>query len=59
VQLAITSELLQRYRHAYDSFCTRILDFAALRQAAHLRLDTDRPVLAQLGAIFVDGVFVT
>lgn len=59
LNLTITSDTLQRYRHAYDAFCARILDFAALRQAAHVRLYADRPVLAQLGSIFVDGVFVT
>jgi uncharacterized protein (DUF58 family) len=59
LNITISPDVLQRYRRAYDGFCGRILDFAARRQAAHLRLDADRPVLEQLRAIFVDGVLIT
>jgi len=59
VDVAVTGAGLERYRRAYREYCDELLRFAARRRAAHLVLDADRPVLAQLGELFVGGVFVT
>ncbi|MGB9625545.1 MAG: DUF58 domain-containing protein [Phycisphaerae bacterium] len=59
VEVTVTPGSLERYRRTYEAFCDELLRFVARRRAAHLRLDADQPVLAQLGELFVDGVFVT
>jgi uncharacterized protein (DUF58 family) len=59
VDITVTSVGLERYRRAYRAFCERLSSFTVQRRAAHLQLDADRPVLAQLGGLFVDGTFVT
>lgn len=59
VDVTVAPRALERYKQAYDSFCEDLLSFAARRRAAHLRLDADQPVLAQLGVLFRNGVFVT
>ncbi len=59
VDVVVGAKGIERYRQAYQAFCESLYRFAARRRAAHLRLDAEQPVTAQLGALFVDGVFVT
>jgi uncharacterized protein (DUF58 family) len=59
VDVTVTAEGLERYRRAYREYCDELLRFAARRRAAHLMLDADKSVLAQLGGLFVGGAFVT
>jgi uncharacterized protein (DUF58 family) len=59
VEVAATAGALARYQAAYGRFCDELLAFAARRQAAHLRLDTDRPLLQQVGELFRNRVLVT
>jgi uncharacterized protein (DUF58 family) len=57
VDVTVTRRELERYRQRYRAFCDRLLGFVARRQASHLRLNAERPILEQLGDLFVDGVF--
>jgi uncharacterized protein (DUF58 family) len=59
VDVTVTPRSLERYREAYRDFGEKLLRFAARRRATHLKLDADEPVPAQLGGLFVDGVFHT
>lgn len=59
VEVTATPAALARYRAAHAAFETQLLELAAARQAAHLRLDADRPVLTQLGDLFRHGVLAT
>jgi len=59
LDVTVTPAGLERYRRAYRTFCQELSKFARQRRAVHLQLDADRPVLQQLGSLFVDGVFVT
>lgn len=59
VDVAVTPRALERYRASYQAFSEALTGFAARRRAAHLKLNAEAPVLAQLGELFVDGVFVT
>ncbi len=56
VDVTVGARGLERYRRAYQAFNDRLMDFAARRKAAHLKLDSDEPVLPQLGRLFVNGV---
>ncbi|MCP4590899.1 MAG: hypothetical protein GY842_09145, partial [bacterium] len=58
VDVTVTPAARQRYREAYQRFDETLTRFAARRRAAHLRLDADRPVLDQLGELFVGGVLM-
>lgn len=59
VDVAVTARVVTRYRQAYQAFNGRLHAFAARRQAAHSKLDADRPVLDQVADLFGGGVFVT
>jgi uncharacterized protein (DUF58 family) len=59
LEVAVTPAALQRYRTAYRRFCEHLLGFAAKRQAAHLRLNAEQPVLTQIGELFRNRTFVT
>ncbi len=56
VDVTITSGEMESYRRAYRAFCFELGSFAARRRAVYFRLDSDKPVLGQLGGLFVDGV---
>jgi uncharacterized protein (DUF58 family) len=59
VDVTITPASVERYRRAYEVFNEELLGFVARRRALHVRLDADRPVLDQIGALFPDGELVT
>lgn len=59
VAVSISPTVRQAYRSAYEGFCDRLLRFAALRRAAHLRLHAGLPVLQQLSTLFRAQVFET
>lgn len=59
IDVTVTPQSLDQYRRAYDAFREELLRYLARRRAAHLELDADRPVLAQLGGLFIHGVYVT
>ncbi len=59
LDVTVTPAVLERYADAYRSFGDKLTSFASRRRAVHLRLDAERPVLAQVGELFVDGVLVT
>jgi uncharacterized protein (DUF58 family) len=59
VEVTVTPGARTRYRQAHEKFETRLREFAALRRAAHVRLDVDAPILGQLDCLFRDGIFVT
>jgi uncharacterized protein (DUF58 family) len=53
--VTVTAAALERYRQAYRTFDEKLLNFVVRRRAAHMKLDADRPVVEQLGRLFVDG----
>lgn len=57
VDVTVSQRVLARYRAAYARFAEALHTFAVRHRAAHLRLDTRQPVLAQLGTLFRDGEF--
>ena len=59
VDVSVTGESLMRYRRAYEAFEESLSRFAARRRALHVKIDADRPVLEQLGSVFVGGVLMT
>ena len=59
VDVTVTGRELDRYAQAYRAFSERLAVFLARRRAAHLLLNTDRPVLDQLSGLFAGGVLVT
>jgi len=59
VNVTVTPAVMARYGAIYQAFSEKLLGYVARRRAAHMRLDADKPVLAQLGSLFRDGVFVT
>lgn len=58
IDVTVTRHELERYGQRYRAFCDGLLEFVARRQAFHLRLNAEKPILEQLGDLFVDGVFV-
>ncbi|UCG16969.1 MAG: DUF58 domain-containing protein [Phycisphaerales bacterium] len=59
VDVSVTGDSLTRYRQAYQAFEEALSRFAARRRALHVTIDADRPVLEQLGSVFVGGVLMT
>lgn len=58
VDVSVTAEVLAAYQKAYGTFCENLLNFAAQRRGALLKLDADRSVLEQLDLLFPGGEFV-
>ena len=52
VEVMVSAETRRRYQAGYRAFCDALLAFAARRRAAHVRLDADVPVLAQIERLF-------
>ena len=53
--VAITSDVLKRYRDAYDHFSRGLTEFATRRNAGLLRLNADGDVVDQLASLFAGG----
>ena len=53
--VSVTSEVIERYRAAYDRFEETLTSFARSRGAGFVRLDCDEPVVPQLATIFESG----
>lgn len=56
IDVTVTEPMLIAYRRAYAAFEQRLMRFVAMRQAAHLLLDADEPVLEQLSGLFAGNV---
>lgn len=54
-RLAITPDMIARYRTAYRAYDDALTGFAASHRAGLARIDADRPVLEQLTALFGGG----
>lgn len=54
-RLAITPDMIARYRTAYRAFDDALTEFATTHRAGLARIDADRPVLDQLTALFGAG----
>ena len=55
--VSVTSEVLGRYRAAYDRFQDGLAAFARQRGAGLLRLDVTQPVVPQLSSLFESGSY--
>jgi len=55
VDATVTRRALERYRQAYETFNSRLAEFAARRGAVLFRFDADGDVLAQLSTLFAGG----
>jgi uncharacterized protein (DUF58 family) len=56
VDVSVTEANLARYHRAYREFEEAMERFATRRRAVSVSIDADRPVLEQLGRVFVGGV---
>ena len=56
--VSATSEVLRRYREAYDRFQNDLSQFARRRDAGLLPIDVERDVVPQLASLFETGSFV-
>jgi uncharacterized protein (DUF58 family) len=56
--VTVTADVLARYRTAYDAFQSRLASFALGRGTGLLKIDSDRPIPAQLARFFETGEIV-
>ena len=56
LEVAVTPDMVARYREVYGAFNTQLTDYASSYGAGMLQLDADEDVIDQLSSVFQSGV---